>query len=239
MYQQTTAYDQRDGLIEDHLHFVDFVVHRMRPQIPGFVSLDELKSAAMQGLMEAAGRFDPDKGVLFKTFAETRIRGAVLDEIRKMDWFSRSMREKHSRVYSEIRRLEQKLGRDPSEDEIAQSLEMSLAEYQKLLSEIGHLGIVSLHEVMDAALGGASFMDQLRDARGVSPEDELDKKELIGEMADAIECLSEKERLVVSLFYYEEFTQKEIASVLELSEGRISQLHSQALLKLKAYMREN
>lgn len=239
MYQQTTAYDQRDGLIEDHLHFVDFVVHRMRPQIPGFVSLDELKSAAMQGLMEAAGRFDPDKGVLFKTFAETRIRGAVLDEIRKMDWFSRSMREKHSRVYQEIKRLEQKLGRDPSEDEIAQSLEMTLEQYQSLLSEIGHLGIVSLHEVMDAASGGASFMDQLRDLRGVSPADELDRKELVGEMADAIECLSEKERLVVSLFYYEEFTQKEIASVLALSEGRISQLHSQALLKLKAYMREN
>ncbi len=238
MYQ-AASYDQRDGLIREHLQFVNFVVHRMRPQIPGFISMDELKSAAMQGLMDAAGRFDPGKGVLFKTFAETRIRGAVLDEIRKMDWFSRTMREKHNRVYSGIRRLEQKLGRDPSEDEIADEMNISLEEYQTLLREIGHLGIVSLHEVMDRAGGGASFLDQLKDCDGSSPEDEIRKKELIGEMADAIDCLSEKERLVVTLFYYEEFTQKEIASVLDLSEGRISQLHSQALLKLKVAFQED
>ena len=238
MYQ-AASYDQRDGLIKEHLQFVDFVVHRMRPQIPAYISMDELKSAAMQGLMDAAGRFDPGKGVLFKTFAETRIRGAVLDEIRKMDWFSRSMREKHNRVYSGIKRLEQELGRDPTEDEIAESLEMSLADYQSLLREIGHLGIVSLHELMDRSGGGASFLDQLKDTNNITAEDEIRKQELIREVADAIDALSEKERLVITLFYYEEFTQKEIASVLGLSEGRISQLHSQALLKLRTAFPEN
>lgn len=232
------AYDQRDELIRAHLDFVEFVVYRMRPQIPSYVSIDELRSAAMHGLMEAASRFDPGKGVLFKTFAETRIRGAVRDELRKMDWFSRSMREKHNRVYNEIKQLEKKLGRPPSEEEVADAMKMTLEEYQQLLNEIGHLGVVSLHEVLDESSGGDTFMDQLEDNSGRSPEDEVDKKERVRELAGALDKLSEKERLVVSLFYYEEFTQKEIAEVLELSEGRISQLHSQALIKLKAGLRK-
>jgi len=236
MLYQPTAYDQRDELIKAHLDYVDFIVHRMRPQIPGNISLDDLKSAAMYGLMDAASRFDPEKGVLFKTFAETRIRGAVLDELRKMDWFSRSMRDKHNRVFREIKRLEQELGRDPTEDEIADSLDMELDAYQQILNEIGHLGVISLNEVLDEAAGGETFLDQLNDINGQNPEESIETQELVRDLAGALDRLSEKERLVVTLFYYEEFTQKEIAGVLELSEGRISQLHSQALLKLRAKM---
>ncbi len=236
MLYQPTAYDQRDELIKAHLDYVDFIVHRMRPQIPGNISLDDLKSAAMYGLMDAASRFDPDKGVLFKTFAETRIRGAVLDELRKMDWFSRSMRDKHNRVFREVKRLEQELGRDPTEEEIAESMEVELGEYQQILNEIGHLGVISLNEVLNEAAGGETFLDQLNDTNGQNPEESIEAKELVADLAEALDRLSEKERLVVTLFYYEEFTQKEIAGVLELSEGRISQLHSQALLKLRARM---
>ncbi len=237
MYQPA-AYDQRDELIKAHLDFVDFVVHRMRPQIPGFVSIDDLKSAAMYGLMDAASRYDPEKGVLFKTFAETRIRGAVLDELRKMDWFSRSMRDKHTRVYREIKRLEQELGRAPAEEEIAEAMDLELAQYQQLLTEIGHLGVISLHEVLDEASGGDTFLDQLNDDGEKNPEEAIANQQLIQELADALDRLSEKERLVLTLFYYEEFTQKEIAGILELSEGRISQLHSQGLLKLRSGMKE-
>jgi len=236
MLYQPTAYDQRDELIKAHLDYVDFIVHRMRPQIPGNVSLGDLKSAAMYGLMDAASRFDPDKGVLFKTFAETRIRGAVLDELRKMDWFSRSMRDKHNRVFREIKRLEQELGRDPTEEEIAESMDMDLGAYQQILNEIGHLGVISLNEVLDEAAGGETFLDQLNDINGQNPEESVETQELVRDLAGALDRLSEKERLVITLFYYEEFTQKEIAGVLELSEGRISQLHSQALLKLRAKM---
>ena len=236
MLYQPTAYDQRDELIKAHLDYVDFIVHRMRPQIPGNVSLGDLKSAAMYGLMDAASRFDPDKGVLFKTFAETRIRGAVLDELRKMDWFSRSMRDKHNRVFREIKRLEQELGRDPTEEEIAESMDMELDAYQQILNEIGHLGVISLNEVLDEAAGGETFLDQLNDINGQNPEESVETQELVRDLAGALDRLSEKERLVITLFYYEEFTQKEIAGVLELSEGRISQLHSQALLKLRAKM---
>ena len=236
MLYQASAYDERDGLIKAHLDFVEYIVQRMRPQIPAFISLDELKSAAMYGLMEAAGRFDPSKGILFKTFAESRIRGAVLDEVRKMDWFSRSMREKQSRMLKEMKRLEQELGRDPTEEELAEALDLTLAGYQKLLNEIGHLGFVSLSETLSNSRDGETFMDHLRDEDGKSPEEEVSTQELTLELAAQLDKLSEKERLVVTLFYYEEFTQKEIADILDLSEGRISQLHSQALLKLKAAM---
>jgi len=235
MYQ-ASAYDQRDELIRDHLDFADFVVYRMRPQIPATVSMDELKSAAMHGLMEAASRFDPARGVMFKTYAETRIRGAVRDELRKMDWFSRTMREKHNAVLRVVKELERQLDRSPMEDEIAEALGVSLEQYQKMLNEIGHLGIVSLNEVLDSSGGGDSFIDHLMDFGGESPEEATGKKQLIGMLAGAIDKLTEKERLVVTLFYYEEFSQKEIAGILELSEGRISQLHSQALVKLKAVL---
>jgi len=236
MLYQPAAYDQRDELIKAHLDYVDFIVHRMRPQIPGNVSLDDLKSAAMYGLMDAASRFDPDKGVLFKTFAETRIRGAVLDELRKMDWFSRSMRDKHNRVFREIKRLEQELGRDPTEEEIAEAMDIELEAYQQILNEIGHLGVISLNEMLDESSGGGTFLDQLNDINGQNPEESIETQELIRDLAVALDRLSEKERLVITLFYYEEFTQKEIAEVLELSEGRISQLHSQALIKLRTKM---
>jgi RNA polymerase sigma factor for flagellar operon FliA len=191
----------------------------------------------MYGLMEAAQRFDPGKGVLFRTYAETRIRGAIMDEVRKMDWFTRSMREKHNRMVKEIKRLEQQLGRGPTEEEIADAMNLNIEEYQKMLREIGHLGIVSLNELLDESTNGETFLDQLKDVDNRNPAEALDDLELVGEIAERLNKLNEKERLVLTLFYYEEFTQKEIAGVLELSEGRISQLHSQALVKLRAAMK--
>jgi RNA polymerase sigma factor FliA len=235
MYQ-TGTYEQRDRLVKTHMDFAEYVVQRMRSQLPVFISIDELKSAAIYGLMEAAGRFDPSRGVLFKTYAETRIRGAIMDEVRKMDWFSRSMREKHGRMNREIRRLEQQLGRDPTEEEIAEAMNLSREQYQTVLKEIGQLGIVSLNEILNEESDGATFLDQVRDDENKNPDEQFGIQELIRELAVEINKLSEKERLVLTLFYYEELTQKEISEILELSEGRISQLHSQALSKLKAGM---
>ncbi|MFP4650534.1 MAG: FliA/WhiG family RNA polymerase sigma factor, partial [Desulfobacterales bacterium] len=211
--EHARAYDQRDDLVRQHLDLAEFVVYRMRPQIPASVSVDELKSAAMHGLMEAATRFDPSRGVMFKTFAEPRIRGAVRDELRKMDWFSRSMRDKHNRVLKEIKHLEQKLGREPEEAEIADSMDLDIEDYRQMLNEIGHLGIVSLQEVLDSSYdrSGTTFMDQLGNDGQDSPEDALGRRESVEHIAGMIDGLSEKERLVVTLFYYEEFTQKEIA----------------------------
>lgn len=223
----------RDRLVEQHLPLVGFLVERMVTQVPSFFSREDLASAGMSGLLDAANRFDPDRGVLFKTFAEQRIRGAIFDEVRRLDWFSRGLRHKQTGLKQAIDRLQQQFGREPEEEEIAAELELPLEEYRELLGQVSYLGCVSLNETLDESDDGHSFLENLADDSSPSALERLESSELASEMAGYLQQLSEKERLVISLYYYEELTQKEIAQVLELTEGRISQLHSQALLKLK------
>lgn len=212
---------------------VELVVQRMTPQVPSFMTKEDMISAAMVGLIDAANKFDPGKGVKFRTFAEYRVRGAILDEMRKLDWFSRSMRDKQNQLTQTMLRLERRLGRSPEEEEMAVEMTLTLDEYHDLLTEVSHLGCVSLHETLDHSEEGRSFLDNLEDIGGPMPADLIEKAEMTRIMAEILEELSEKERLVIALYYYEELTQKEIAEVLGVSEGRISQLHSQALLKLR------
>lgn len=234
LYNQPPMVDDRSRLIQENLYLVDILVGRMVTQVPSFMNKDDMRSAGMVGLLDAANKFDASKNILFKTFAEHRIRGAILDEMRKLDWFSRSLRDKHNRIGRTIHDLELRLGRDPEEQEIAAAMDMSLEQYQVLLGEVSHLGCVSLNETLDHSEEGQSFLDSLtEDKVGSLPGHRLEAAELTRVIAQVLEQLSEKERLVISLYYYEELTQKEIADVLQLSEGRVSQLHSQALIKLK------
>lgn len=228
--------DERNRLIKSHLSMIGILVERMLPHVPSFLTRDDMTSAAMMGLIDAAGRFDPAKGILFKTFAEHRIRGAILDEVRKMDWFSRSLREKQAKLTKALSLLENRLGRTPEEEEVAAAMDMDIENYRQLLTQVCHLGCVSLYETLDESEDGRNFLENLEDKKGKNPLEHLQANELTRELAFHLEKLSEKERLVISLYYYEELTQKEIAEVLQVSEGRVSQLHSQALLKLKAKM---
>jgi len=225
--------DERSQLIRKHMGLVELLVERMVPQVPSFMSRDDMTSAAMVGLIEAANKFDETKGAKFRTFAEYRIRGAIFDEMRKLDWFSRSLREKQNRLSKTMLRLERKLGRSPDENEMAGELDISLDQYHELLQKVSHLGCVSLHETLDHSNEGRSFLDNLEDSSGMVPLDMIEAQEITKILANILEKLSEKERLVIALYYYEELTQKEIAEVINVSEGRVSQLHSQALLKLK------
>ena len=222
--------DLRERLIQDHLPLVNFLVERMITQVPSTMTRDELASAAMMGLIDAANRYDAGRGILFKTFAEHRMRGAMLDEARKSDWFSRTLRDKQSRLTRAINRLEQHLGRPPEEFEIAEEMELGLEEYRALL------GCVSLHQTLDEHEEGRSFLDNLSDPEMPTPQENVERLQLTEELAGLLEKLSEKERLVIALYYYEELTQKEIAEVLGVTEGRVSQLHSQALARLKSRM---
>ncbi len=215
------------------MSLVELVVQRMIPQVPSFMSRDDMTSAAMEGLIDAANRYDPGKGIKFRTFAEYRIRGAIYDEMRKLDWFSRSLREKQNQLTQTMLRLERKLGRSPEEDEMAEAMDMSLEEYHQLLTRVSHLGCVSLHETLDHTEEGRNFLDSLEDYDGPSPLDQIEAREMAALLAKILEQLSEKERLVIALYYYEELTQKEIAEIIGVTEGRVSQLHSQALLKLR------
>jgi RNA polymerase sigma factor for flagellar operon FliA len=215
------------------MSLIELVVQRMIPQVPSFMTKEDMVSAAMVGLVDAANRFDPGKGAKFKTFAEYRVRGAIFDEMRRLDWFSRTMRDKQNLLTQTMLRLEHGLGRSPDELEMAAALDISLEEYQNLLTEVSHLGCVSLHETLDHTEEGRSFLDNLEDISGAIPNELIEQSEMSRLLAELIEELAEKERLVVALYYYEELTQKEIAEILEVSEGRVSQLHSQALLKLR------
>jgi RNA polymerase sigma factor for flagellar operon FliA len=233
MFPPVPPLDDRSQLIRENMPLVELVVQRMVPQVPSFMTKEDMISAAMVGLIDAANKFDPTKGVKFKTFAEYRVRGAILDEMRKLDWFSRSMRDKQNQLTQTMLRLERQLGRSPEEDEMAREMTLTIDEYHDLLGEVSHLGCVSLHETLDHSEEGRSFLDSLEDIGGPVPDDLLEKEEMTRLMADILDELAEKERLVIALYYYEELTQKEIAEVLSVSEGRVSQLHSQALLKLR------
>ena len=234
VYQQPIHREDKSRLIHENLDLVDILVGRMSTQVPSFMNRDDMRSAGMMGLIDAANKFDASKNILFKTFAEYRIRGAIFDEMRKLDWFSRTLRDKYNKISRAMALLENKLGRDPSEEEVAKELGLSLDEYQTMLSQVSHLGCVSLNEALDQSSEGRQFIDTLIDQSSLgSPVEILENSELTRIIADILEQLSEKERLVISLYYYEELTQKEIAEVLGVSEGRISQLHSQALINLK------
>ncbi|WP_457576621.1 FliA/WhiG family RNA polymerase sigma factor [Desulfomarina sp.] len=234
LYDQNPHNNDRSRLIRENLYLVDIIVGRMVTQVPSFMNRDDMKSAGMVGLLDASNKFDPTKKILFKTFAEYRIRGAILDEMRKLDWFSRSLRDKQNRIGKTIANLELQLGRDPEDHEVAKAMNLSLEDYQSMLGEVSHLGCVSLNETLDHTIEGRSFLETLVDKRASAlPGKRIEDEELTKKLAEIIGQLSKKEQLVISLYYYEELTQKEIAEILELSEGRVSQLHSQALIKLR------
>lgn len=233
MFPPVPPLDDRSLLIRENMPLVELVVQRMVPQVPSFMTKEDMTSAAMVGLVDAANKFDPTKGVKFRTFAEYRVRGAILDEMRKLDWFSRSLRDKQNQLTQTMLRLERQFGRSPEEEEMAGEMGMTIDEYHDLLGQVSHLGCVSLHETLDHSEEGRNFLDSLEDIGGPAPVDIIEKEEMTRLIAEILEELSEKERLVIALYYYEELTQKEIAEVLSVSEGRVSQLHSQALLKLR------
>lgn len=240
IYQAHQQNVDKSKLIRDHLELVDILVGRMVTQVPSFMNRDDMKSAGMMGLIDAANKFDSSKNILFKTFAEYRIRGAIFDEMRKLDWFSRTLRDKHNRVSRTMSMLENKLGHTPNEEEMASAMDMGLEEYQDLLGQVSHLGCVSLNEALDQSGEGQKFIDALADkSEQSSPANIFENSELTLILAEILENLPEKERLVISLYYYEELTQKEIAEVIGVSEGRISQLHSQALINLKNKCKAN
>ncbi|PIE59696.1 MAG: FliA/WhiG family RNA polymerase sigma factor [Desulfobulbus propionicus] len=225
--------DDRSQLIRDNMPLIDLVVQRMKVQVPSFMTREDMVSAAMVGLTEAANRYDSSKGVKFKTFAEYRMRGSILDEMRKLDWFSRTLRDRHNQLSQTMLGLERQLGRSPDEEEMARAMNITREEYRDMLNQVSHLGCVSLHETLDHSEEGRNFLDSLEDIEGLTPTERIEQDELTEIIADILEELSEKERLVIALYYYEELTQKEIAEVISVSEGRVSQLHSQALLKLR------
>ncbi len=223
---------ERERLLMEHLPTVRYLARRIHERLPQHVDLDDLVSAGVVGLMDAFSKFDHGKKVQFKSYAQFRIRGAILDSLRTLDWSPRELRRKGRAVEEAMRGLTQKLGRAPAEQEVAGAMSISLAEYQGLLGELKGLEIGSLHMERSEDSGD----EELAYIPG-APEDDPLFRCLKGEMkqrlADAIEELPEKERMVLTLYYYEELTMKEIGLTLGVVESRVSQIHSSAVVRLR------
>ncbi len=224
---------ERDLLLMEHLPTVRYLARRIHERLPQHVELDDLVSAGVVGLIDAFSKFDHKKKVQFKSYAQFRIRGAILDSLRTLDWSPRELRRKGRAVEEAIRAVTQRVGRAPSEQEIAREMELTLAEYQALLGDLKGLEIGSLHMERSEDSGD----EELAYVPG-APEDDPLFRCLKGEMkqrlADAIDELPEKERMVLTLYYYEELTMKEIGLTLGVVESRVSQIHSSAVLRLRA-----
>jgi RNA polymerase sigma factor for flagellar operon FliA len=227
------AAPEREQLLMEHLPTVRYLARRIHERLPQHVELDDLISAGVVGLIDAFSKFDHTKKVQFKSYAQFRIRGAILDSLRTLDWSPRELRRKGRAVEEAIRTVTHRLGRVPSEQEIAGQLEMGLDDYQMLLGELKGLEIGSLHMERTEDSGD----EELAYIPGSPDEDPLFRC-LQGEMKqrliDAIEELPEKERMVLTLYYYEELTMKEIGLTLGVVESRISQIHSSAVVRLRS-----
>lgn len=222
----------RDLLLVEHLPTVRYVARRIHERLPQHIDLDDLISAGIVGLIDAFSKFDHTKKVQFKSYAQFRIRGAILDSLRALDWSPRELRRKGRAVEEAIRTVTQRIGHAPSEHEIAAEMNLALTEYQQLLGDLKGLEIGSLHMERSEDSGD----EELAYIPGSPEEDPLFrclKGELKESLADAIDDLPEKERMVLTLYYYEELTMKEIGLTLGVVESRVSQIHSSAVLRLR------
>jgi len=236
-YRETRDQGIRDRLILGYSPLVKYVAGRLGSGLPAHVDEQDLVSYGLLGLIGAIERFDPDRDVKFETYAIARIRGAIIDELRALDWVPRSVRSRARDIERAITALEAKLGRAPTDEEIAQRLGVSGDELEESLAEISRSSIAALDELWTVSGSGGdqvSLIDTIEDTAAPDPQGALSQTEMREAIADAIARLPEREKLVVTLYYYEELTLREIGEVLGVTESRVSQLHTKAVLRLKA-----
>jgi RNA polymerase sigma factor for flagellar operon FliA len=228
----------RERLVVAYSPLVKFIAGRMASGLPSHVDESDLISYGLLGLIGAIERFDPDRDIKFETYAVARVKGAIIDELRSLDWVPRSVRARARAVERAHVELEAKLQRAPTDEEMAEKLEMSVGHFHAALLEIANSSVLALDDLWTFAdpEGGSqvSIMDTIQDPAGVDPESEAQTAELKDRLADAIESLPERERLVIALYYYENLTLREIGEVLDVTESRVSQLHTKAVLGLRS-----
>lgn len=227
----------RNILMENYLHLVRYNAERIHLKLPDEVELDDLMSSGIFGLMDAINAFDMSRGVKFETYCAPRIRGAILDELRSMDWVPRLVRSRAHKMDAATRQLEVELGRSPTNEEIAGRLKISMSEFEKIAKDASAVSQVSLSRKYFETDSNKDVreIDILEDKRGSDPIREIQRKDLKELITKG---LSRAERLIIILYYFEEMTMKEIGATLDLSESRVSQMHSSILARLKAQMAE-
>ena len=228
--------EERDRLILDHLPQVQLIARRIHDRLPESVSLDDLVSTGIVGLISAIDRFDAAHNVKLKTYAEYKIRGAILDSLRGLDWAPRQQRKRSKQIEAAINIAEQRLHRTPTEEEVAAELKLTIDEYHEWLVEIRGLNLGSLESATPDEDGQRDLLRFISDDEEEWPSKVLERGELQRLLADAITKMPDMERSVLAMYYYEEMTLREISKIVNLHESRISQLKSQAILRLRAYM---
>ncbi|MCI1193015.1 RNA polymerase sigma factor FliA [Calidifontimicrobium sp. SYSU G02091] len=225
------------ALLKQYSPLVRRLAHQMIAKLPANVELDDLIQVGMIGLNDALGRFDAAQGVQFETFATQRIRGAMLDELRGSDWMSRGNRRQQRSIEAAVHKLEQKLGRAPTEGEIAKEMGLSLAEYQDLLGKVRGTQLVYLED-MSGDDGDDSYLDRHVADEDANPMGLLEDRRMREALVEAIKNLPEREQYVMSMYYEQDMNLKEIAAVLGVTESRVCQLHSQSIARLRARLRD-
>src|SRR5256714_3960613 len=235
-YAKSKDQHVRDRLILTYAPLVKYVAGRLGSGLPAHVDENDLVSYGLLGLIGAIERFDPDRDIKFETYAIARIRGSIIDELRALDWVPRSVRSRAREIERAITSLEAKLGRAPTDEEISSKVGITVEELEDSLTDIARSSIAALDELWSVSGEGdqVSLLDTLEDPDSVRPAEALDETELREILGDAISRLPEREKLVITLYYYEELTLREIGEVLGVTESRISQLHTKAILRLKA-----
>ena len=233
-YQKNPSPGIREQIILEYAPLVKVVAGRLSMYLGYNVEYDDLVGYGIFGLIDAIDKYDSQKDVKFETYASLRIRGSILDQIRKMDWIPRTVRQKQKKLDEAVKQIEMRTGKTATEEEIALELNISEEELAVWQSQLKITNIVSLNEYVEQ--GSEPAMDARNNSHFIQPEEQIQEDELKKVLKDTLELLTEKERKVIELYYYEELTLKEISKVLGVTESRISQLHTKALLKMRRKM---
>jgi RNA polymerase sigma factor for flagellar operon FliA len=235
-FRRTNDKGLRDRLILTYAPLVKYVAGRLGSGLPAHVDEGDLISYGLLGLISAIERFDPERDIKFETYAIVRIKGAIIDELRALDWVPRSVRSRAREIERAIADLESKLGRAPTDEEISAKIGISVDELEESLTDISRSSIAALDELWSVSGEGdqVSLLDTIEDTDAPSPAEALDVTDVRETLADAISRLPEREKLVITLYYYEELTLREIGEVLGVTESRVSQLHTKAVLRLRS-----
>ena len=228
-----TAADERERLITAHLAKVRYIADRIAAKLPATIDRNDLYGAGVLGLLDAVDRFDASRGIAFTTFAEMRVRGAILDNLRSLDWASRSMRRRAREVQNAFAEVEKAKGQTATEEEVAAYLKIPLSELREILQDIRSLTVTDLDETEEET--GLTLLEKIQD-ESASPLEQFETAQQRKLLAQAIAKLPERERQIVALYYKEELTMKEIGMVLGVSESRVSQMRTQAILRLRNYL---
>ncbi len=229
----------KDEIIREYAPLIKFIAQKIAVRLPSNIELDDLISAGVIGLMDAIDKYDPTRDNKFKTYAEFRVRGAILDELRSQDWVPRSIRDKAKLLDRTMAALENDLGRTATEEEVAKALNVTIEEFHDLVNQVRPVSLLSIDEAQTFSnVDKKSILNILEGSKLNNPYNQLNLKSVKEVIAQAIEELPERQRLVLSLYYYEDLNLKEIGQVLRVTESRVSQLHAQAVQRLRVKLQQ-